>query len=191
MLDENVWPSSNIFIQHFVWRTMFDRLAASSNTMLDENVWSFSRGFTWCLVWELEPLHYELIPVRLKWPMRLRRTATSWYKDLVVPQILRDRVKKIAHEGHQGIVSNTKNRLRSRVWCPKMDNDVKKLCIVSRGCQVVSGYGPPEPMSRGPEWTVAGLQRGLHGTTALWREYLVVGSYLSRFYEVADDCWRH
>ena len=36
MLHENVWSSSNIFIQHFVSRTMFEHLAALSNTMLDE-----------------------------------------------------------------------------------------------------------------------------------------------------------
>ena len=48
---------------------------------------------------------------------------------IVVPSILRDRVMKIAHEGHQGVVK-TKNRLRSKVWWPKMDSDVEKLCKV-------------------------------------------------------------
>ena len=66
---------------------------------------------------------------------------------IVVPRILRDRVMKIAHEGHQGVVK-TKNRLGSKGWWPKMDSDMEKLCKVYHGCQVVSGYGPPEPMSR-------------------------------------------
>ena len=85
---------------------------------------------------------------------------------IVVPSILRDRVMKIAHEGHQGVVK-TKNRLRSKVCWPKMDSDVKKLCKVCHGCQVVSGYGPPEPMSR------------------VVPPILVVVDYYSRFYEVA------
>ena len=68
-------------------------------------------------------------------------------KRMVVPRILPDRVMKIAHEIHQEVVK-TKNRLRSKVWWPNMDSDVEKLCKVCCGCQVVSGYGPPAPMSR-------------------------------------------
>ena len=29
-----------------------------------------------------------------------------------------------------------------------MDKDAEKVCKVCRGCQVTSGYDPPEPMSR-------------------------------------------
>ena len=49
---------------------------------------------------------------------------------IVIPQSLRGRAVKLAHEGHQGIVK-TKNRLRSKVWWPKMDRDVEKLYKVS------------------------------------------------------------
>ena len=93
---------------------------------------------------------------------------------IVVPSILRDRVMKIAHEGHQGVVK-TKNRLRSKVWWPKMDSDVEKLCKVCHGCQVVSGYGPPEPMSRvvPPSGPWQDCSADLMGPlpSALWREY--------------------
>ena len=38
-------------------------------------------------------------------------------------------------------------RLRSKVWWPGMDKDVEQLCKVCHGCQVISCYDPPEPMS--------------------------------------------
>lgn len=66
---------------------------------------------------------------------------------IVIPEVLRGRVQKIAHEGHQ-VVVKTKNRLQSTFWWPKMDSDVEKSCIVCHGCQVVAGYGSAEPMSR-------------------------------------------
>ena len=105
---------------------------------------------------------------------------------IVVPKILRDRVIEIAHEGHQGIVK-TKNRLRSKVWWPKMVSDVEKLCKVCHGCQVVAGYGPPEPMSRvvptsGP-WKDCGAD--LMGPLHSGESILVVIDYYSRFFEVA------
>ena len=66
---------------------------------------------------------------------------------IVVPRLLRNRVVQLAHKGHQGIVK-TKYRLRSKVWWPGMDKDVEKFCKVCHGCQVTSGFDPPEPMSR-------------------------------------------
>ena len=66
---------------------------------------------------------------------------------IVIPKILCDRVLKIAHEGHQGVVK-TKAKLRSKVCWPKMDSDVEKLCKACHVCQVMGGFGPPEPMSR-------------------------------------------
>ena len=43
---------------------------------------------------------------------------------LIIPKSLREQVFHLAHEGHQGIVE-TKNRLRSKVWWPKMDTRPK------------------------------------------------------------------
>ena len=105
---------------------------------------------------------------------------------IVVPRILRDLVMKIAHEGHQGVVK-TKNRLRSKVWWPKMDSDVEKLCKVCHGCQVVLGYGPPEPMSRvvPPSGPWQDYSADLMGPLPSGESILVVVDYYSRFYEVA------
>ena len=46
---------------------------------------------------------------------------------IVIPQVLREHVLKLAHEGHQGIVK-TKCRLRSKLWRPKVDADAEILC---------------------------------------------------------------
>ena len=52
---------------------------------------------------------------------------------LVIPQSMRDDVLRLAHEGHQGIVK-TKNRLRAKVWWPKMDAAAEKLCRSCHSC---------------------------------------------------------
>ena len=49
---------------------------------------------------------------------------------------------RLAHEGHQGIVK-TKNRLRAKVWWPKMNAAAEKLCRSCHGCQVVGELSAP------------------------------------------------
>ena len=44
---------------------------------------------------------------------------------IVIPKSLRQRVLEAAYEGHPGIVA-MKNRLRTKVWWPKIDRDAKK-----------------------------------------------------------------
>ena len=57
---------------------------------------------------------------------------------IVVPRVLRDKVVRSAHEGHQGMIK-TKYRLRNKVWWPGMGKDAGKVCKVCHGCQVTSG----------------------------------------------------
>ena len=45
----------------------------------------------------------------------------------MIPQSLRKVVLELGHEGHQGVVK-TKSRLRTKVWWPKMDGDVERMC---------------------------------------------------------------
>ena len=66
---------------------------------------------------------------------------------IVIPRRLRDDVLHLAHEGHKGIVK-MKQRLRIKVWWPRMDNDAENICRSCHGCQVVSQLSPPEPMQR-------------------------------------------
>ena len=66
---------------------------------------------------------------------------------IVIPQVLREHVLKLAHEGHQGILK-TKCRLCSTVWWPQVDADAEKVCKSCHGCQAVSEYSAPELMAR-------------------------------------------
>ena len=105
---------------------------------------------------------------------------------IVVPKVLRDKVVRLAHEGHQGVVK-TKYRLRSKVWWPGMDKDVENLCKVCHGCQVTSSCGPPDPMSRvlPPSAPWQDCSADLLGPLPTGESILVVVDYYSRFLEVA------
>ena len=102
---------------------------------------------------------------------------------LVIPQSMRDDVLRLANEGHQGIVK-MKNRLRAKVWWPKMDTAAEKLCRSCHSCQVVGELCVPEPMQRvepptGP-WQDVAVDFPLPTGESL----LVVVDYYSNFYEV-------
>lgn len=66
---------------------------------------------------------------------------------IVIPMSLRGRVLNLAHEGHPGIVG-MKNRLRSKVWYPGIDNDVEKKVKACKDCIMTSLPDPPQPLTR-------------------------------------------
>ncbi|KAI8506116.1 hypothetical protein Bbelb_164690 [Branchiostoma belcheri] len=105
---------------------------------------------------------------------------------IVIPRELRKTVLKLAHEGHQG-VQKTKNRLRTKVWWPKMEADVEQMCKRCHGCQVVSEQQPPEPMMRTkpPEGPWQDCSADLLGPLPTGEHILVVVDYYSRYYEIA------
>ena len=105
---------------------------------------------------------------------------------IVIPHKLRNEVLMLAHEGHQGIVK-TKERLRVKVWWPKIDYDAEKLCKSCHSCQVVGGFNPPEPMQRvqPPSGPWQDLAIDLLGPMPSGEYILVLVDYFSRFYEVA------
>ena len=105
---------------------------------------------------------------------------------IIVPRVLREKVVRLAHEGHQGMVK-TKYRLRNKVWWPGMDKDAEKVCKVCHGCQVTSGYDPPEPMSRVLPLTAPwqDCSADLLGPLPSGECSLVVVDNFSRFLEVA------
>ena len=90
----------------------------------------------------------------------------------MVPKVLRDKVVRLANEGHQGVV-RTKYPFRSKVWWPGMDKDVENLCKVCHGCQVTSSCDPPDLMSRvlPPKCPLARLQCKFIRTPFYRREY--------------------
>ena len=103
---------------------------------------------------------------------------------IVIPHSLRKQVLQLAHEGHQGIVK-TKNRLRSKVWWPKIDKDAERLCKVCHGCQAVGDSVVPEPMARSkPTGPWQDCAADLLGPLPGGENMLLVLDYYSRFYEV-------
>ena len=104
---------------------------------------------------------------------------------IVIPESLREQVTRLAHEGHQGMVK-TKQRLRTKVWWPRMDSDVEKVCKSCYGCQLVSKPSVPEPMRRTElptqpwQHTAADLLGPMPGG-----EYIfAIVDYYSRYFDV-------
>ena len=65
-------------------------------------------------------------------------------RKIVVPEVLVDKVLKIAHEGHLGIVK-TKSLIRTKVWFPDLDKRVENLIKTCFACQL-EGKATYEPI---------------------------------------------
>ena len=104
---------------------------------------------------------------------------------IVIPQSLRGETLRLAHEGHQGIVK-MKNRLRTKVWWPKMEHDAEQVCKTCHGCQVVGEFCTPEPMQRvePPSGPWQDIAIDVLGPLPSGENLLVVVDYYSRFFEV-------
>ena len=59
----------------------------------------------------------------------------------------REKIMKLGHEGHPGIVW-MKQRLRSKLWWPGFDKDIEKHCKSCYGCQLVAKPMNQEPLHR-------------------------------------------
>lgn len=75
---------------------------------------------------------------------------------IIIPKQLREKILKLAHMGHQGILK-TKALVRSRVWFPGIDEMVEKMIKKCIECQVNSNkrtYEPlkPSEMPDGHQW---------------------------------------
>ena len=64
---------------------------------------------------------------------------------IVLPKSLRTQVIQLAHEDHAGI-TRTKQRLRSKLWWPKLDTDVEEFINKCHACQVTGNPSRPEPV---------------------------------------------
>ena len=65
---------------------------------------------------------------------------------ILIPSSLGGKVLELAHEGHQLIIK-CKQRLRSKVWWPRLDQDVEGICKSCESCQLVAGPEPPVPIT--------------------------------------------
>ncbi len=68
---------------------------------------------------------------------------------IVIPEVPREHVVELGHEGHQGIV-RMKNRLRSKVWWPEIDKMVERKVKKCHPCQVIGKNAPPEELESTP-----------------------------------------
>lgn len=104
---------------------------------------------------------------------------------IVMPKELQERCMELAHEGHPGM-SVMKRRLRSKVWWPKMDDDVEKFVKKCKGCTLVGAPSSPEPMTRTQLSTAPWEHLAIDfcGPLPSGHYLLVVVDYYSRYKEV-------
>ncbi|XP_038060004.1 uncharacterized protein K02A2.6-like [Patiria miniata] len=104
---------------------------------------------------------------------------------IVVPKSLRLQFVQLAHQGHLGVVG-TKQRLRTKVWWPRMERDVENFVRRCRGCQITGAMPAPEPMNPTPlptgPWQDISID--LLGPLPSQEYVLVIVDYYSRYYEV-------
>ena len=79
-----------------------------------------------------------------------------------------------------------KNRLRTKVWWPKIDHDAAHVCKSCHRCQVVGDVCAPEPMQRvePPSGPWQDIAIDVLGPLPSGENLLVVVDYYSRFSEV-------
>lgn len=104
---------------------------------------------------------------------------------ILIPKSLRNLTLELAHEGHQGVV-RTKQRLRAKVWWPKMNKDAEQYVEKYHSCQVVGKMPNPDPvtMTKIPDaaWILVGCD--LCGPFPTGEHLLVCVDYYSRYPEV-------
>lgn len=104
---------------------------------------------------------------------------------IVPPTSLRAAILRQAHEGHPG-AEVMKRRLRSKVWWPKMDNEVDVFVKKCFSCTLVSRPEPPPPLSRtslpAQAWDFVAID--YMGPLPSGDHVLVVVDYFSRFVEI-------
>ena len=104
---------------------------------------------------------------------------------IVIPTSLQNKVVKIAHEGHQGLVK-TKQFLRSRVWFPRMDERVSAIVGPCVACQATVNTPSQEPVKSTelPKGPWENLAVDYYGPLPSGEYVLVVIDEYSRFADI-------
>lgn len=104
---------------------------------------------------------------------------------MVIPEKLRERTLQLAHEGHPGMTV-MKRRVRSKVWWPKIDQDVESIVRKCNGCLSTSTLSAPEPLKRTelPSKPWQHLAIDFMGPLHSGHNLLVVVDYYSRYIEI-------
>lgn len=104
---------------------------------------------------------------------------------IVMPESLRSRTLDLAHEGHPGMTL-MKQRLRAKVWWPKLDSHVENYVRNCRGCMLVTAPSAPEPIKRRdlPSEPWQHLAIDFLGPLPSGHYLFVVVDYFSRYIEI-------
>lgn len=104
---------------------------------------------------------------------------------IIMPEKLRPQTLDLAHEGHPGICK-MKQRLRAKVWWPKIDAEAEAYVKKCHECTMVAAPQPPEPMKRKqlPEGPWKDIAIDFLGPLPSGDFLLVTVDYFSRFMEI-------
>lgn len=104
---------------------------------------------------------------------------------VIIPPVLREKILRIAHEGHPGETS-MKRDLREKVWWPGMGRAIDTYVASCLGCAAVSKLNPPEELIMSKLPTTAWEKVGIDFTSFSEHNVhlLVVIDYYSRYVEV-------
>ena len=146
-----------------------DKIIQSVRIGIEQGVWSDDAG------------PYKMFATELCFADKILLRGTR----IVVPEVLRERTLGLAHEGHPGMTI-MKQRLRAKVWWPKLDMQVERYVKSCRGCMLVAAPSAPEPMKRkelpsGP-WQHVAID--FLGPLPSGHYLFVVVDYFSRYIEV-------
>ena len=128
---------------------------------------------------ELEPFY------KLRHELSSYNNLLLRHRKLAIPRSLRPNILALTHEGHQGIV-RTKQRLRQKVWWPRIDQDFESYTKHCHACQTAASKQSSLPLKmievQKKSWLMLGCDlTGLFPTD----EYLLICvNYLSRYPEV-------
>lgn len=131
--------------------------------------------------WSGDSLPFKLFATELCFAGKILLRGTR----IVIPELLRKQTLDLAHEGHPGMTV-MKQRLRAKVWWPKLDAQVEQYIKNCRGCMLVAAPSAPEPMKRRelPSGPWEHLAIDFLGPLPSCHYLFVVVDYFSRYIEI-------
>ena len=89
-----------------------------------------------------ETVEDDLLPYyRRKTELSTEKESLFWGSRIVIPELFRERVLTILHEGHPGMVK-MKSMARSYVWWPMIDTDIENFVKRCNPCQLSQARPP-------------------------------------------------
>lgn len=149
-------------------------------SMTDEAIQAVKRGLN-DGIWSEAALPFKLFAVELCFAGEILLRGNR----IVIPNTLRKQTLDLAHEGHPGMTL-MKQRLRTKVWWPKMDVQTDSYVKNCRGCMLVAAPSAPEPMKRRelPSEPWQHLAIDFMGPLPSGHNLLVLVDYYSRYIEI-------